>query len=350
MRINQVADPYLRKRIVFAKDPARAKKRLAWIIFIIILLLSLLGYFSPQLLDFMAEKKPFQAQSIPSTQNNATPQPTVSHESPLPTSQPPKIQPPAAYIEPTTVQTAETLFILAQQQLAKAQLTVPEGDNAYETYQKLKPIAPQMAQTLLDAMVDWYGVQGEHYLTQGQLTRPQADNAYDIYTRIKNIAPQHPQAQVLLNQILTQLQARAQQHLADDRLIEPQADNAYATYQEIALIDAQAPQTQALRDEILSRLLTRAERQMQKHHYTTPEHDNAAETYQAILDRMPENKSAQQGLKAIAAKYHQLASRFQQRRRYNNSLKMIERGLQIVPDDAALLQLKQEISQALSKR
>ncbi len=78
-----------------------------------------------------------------------------------------------------------------------------------------------------------------------------------------------------------------------------------------------------------------------------PPGDNARETYQQILAIDPHNEAAKAGLAAIAKTFEQLALKQIQGNALKAALGSIEEGLYTSPDNAALLQLKQQVTTKL---
>ena len=254
-------------------------------------------------------------------------------------------QPVTAPTEPSTdpKETVERLLAKGKKQIARTRLTSPEGDNAYETYQALLKMAPLKAQQVLDGIVDWYFKQGSKYIRKGRLAQPGRGNAYKMYQQLTKIAPEHQSTQTLLSQIKDALNQRGERQLRRNRLTSSKGKNAYATYQEMLTVGADSQSTQRFLETLVKRLLAQAEQQMEKRNYTTPKNDNAAETYQKILKISQDNADAQNGINKIANRYRKLALDNKKLGRYATSLRMIERGLQVAPDDPRLNQLKQEV-------
>jgi hypothetical protein len=260
--------------------------------------------------------------------------------------------PVTAPTEPSTdpKETVERLLAKGKKQIARTRLTSPKGDNAYETYQALLKIAPPKAQQVLDGIIDWYFKQGLRYIREKDwLAQPRRGNAYKMYQKLTKIAPEHQSTETLLSEIKDALNQRGEQQLKRDRLTRPKGNNAYATYQEMLTVGADSQSTQRFLETLVKRLLAQAEQQMEKRYYTTPKDDNAAETYQKILKISQDNAEAQNGINKIANRYRKSALLNKKLGRYTKSLRMIERGLRVAPDDPRLNQLKQEVIEELSR-
>jgi len=93
----------------------------------------------------------------------------------------------------------------------------------------------------------------------------------------------------------------------------------------------------------LKPLFEQAQAQWMSYKLMTPAGDNAYETYQQILAMAPDNAGAQAGLLIIAKRYWKLSTKAIKAGKWTKSLKMIRRGLQVVPAHADLLALKQKV-------
>jgi len=405
MRISQVPDPYLRKRIVVVKASRPIK---TWFLLISLVLFcvgtGLVIYYFPQLKQKFEKSSstPITHQSSSMASDNASQHPKAPEsseevvsalaseeasapentaiESPTPlekqeaihsntetissspmteatepmsaetetveeTTNTPTVDAtePAAETPSVSAATIEKLVTLAQVQLERQRFTSPEGDNAFETYQTLKTLAPQQAQAILEDIVNWYFSQGQDYLTQNRIKQPNRNDAYEMYEILEQIAPEHPNTQQLLADIMTRLTAQATEYLQNKQFIEPQQRNAYRIYQIMQSIAPQNPVSQQLLEAITQELLQHAQQQMANHHYTTPQRDNASDTYKQVLAIDADNLKAQQGLQAIIDKYHRLALKYVNQGNNAASLTMIERGLDVDPQAPKLLQLKQKL-------
>jgi tetratricopeptide (TPR) repeat protein len=88
--------------------------------------------------------------------------------------------------------------------------------------------------------------------------------------------------------------------------------------------------------------LAQAEIRFGQKKYLLPESDSAVFYYYRALQIDADNPAALQGLQKVAARYEQLAREAFAANRYDRGMRLIERGLKVVPDHAGLLQLKKE--------
>jgi hypothetical protein len=92
----------------------------------------------------------------------------------------------------------------------------------------------------------------------------------------------------------------------------------------------------------ITQLLADAEQQMASRRFTAPASSNALSTYQRILELEPGNRAALQGIQNIAAYYRDVAEQSLRRGRPDESLAYIGRGLRATPQNANLLNLRQQ--------
>lgn len=355
-KINWVNDPHLKGKIVFDSPLAPFRK---WLIILLILVVlgGITWYFSPHIAAIVhnnattptktALMAPAPRAVTDLVPDNKPIMPTIQENSGLgiPAVIEAPNSPQVAENDTERQATANKLLEQAETQLTRLRLTSPEGDNAYETYQALLPIAPDQAQTVLDKIIDSYILKGNEYLKENKFTTPTDKNAYSIYQKVVEIDPHNERSKTLLNIMLDALYKRAETQQNQKHFTEPAGDNLYETYQELAQINPNEPKTQALAEQIVKPLLEQAERQMQQQKYTTPEEDNALDSYQEVLALFPKNEEALAGLNQIVEEYYTLAVRSQKRGSKDSTLELIEKGLSIDADNEKLLDLKVTVSQ-----
>jgi serine/threonine-protein kinase PpkA len=221
------------------------------------------------------------------------------------------------------------------------------------------------------------------------------------------------QAQQKRQQELADLLAKATAQFADSKFIQPEEDNALATYQSILALDsrnekarqglqaiaehfekqarsnqkegrliaalvainaglkavpddsnlmklqqavkqnlnkkAQRQHQQRQSDQALERLLAEADQQLADLYLTTPKGNNAYESYQQALKISPHNPRALAGIQHIADRYYELGKANLDNGSFEDSLKLIDRGLQVAANHSALLDLKEEVQRKLEE-
>ncbi len=100
---------------------------------------------------------------------------------------------------------------------------------------------------------------------------------------------------------------------------------------------------QAKREQEIKSLLEKAEVHFKAKRLTTPAGNNAAEAYRQAIKLDAGNEQAQAGLARIAQDYLQQAKLRQSAGAFQESLGLIEKGLTVVPNQAELTQLQEEV-------
>ena len=134
----------------------------------------------------------------------------------------------------------------------------------------------------------------------------------------------------------------AEKAMEANRLMAPEENNAYFFYQEVLKKD---PLNQKAK-EGLARIAVihneNAERALALDQLTTPEEDNAFSHFQQALVVEPGNARAKEGIVKLATRYAELAEQARKSRNREKMREYIDKGLQISPDDARLLEMKIE--------
>ncbi len=253
----------------------------------------------------------------------------------------------AAEAEPVGDNAAQVADLMkkAKRQLARTRLTSPEGDNAYETSQALRKLgATAEADEVENGILTWYHEQAQSYLDKQRLFPPGKSNAYTMYQRMFQIAPNHAQVQALQKTLIDSQQSLVKGRLKAGNIVAPEGESVYEVYQVLASYFPDAKETQKLRDNMIDTLLKRGERQLQQRKFTTPEDDNAYDTYSAILQIEENNAKGLAGLDKVVDEYVRLGRLRMKQGRYDHARTLVERGLQIAPDNEELLKLMESLS------
>ncbi len=99
---------------------------------------------------------------------------------------------------------------------------------------------------------------------------------------------------------------------------------------------------QRLLEARIAGYLTRAEQSIADKRLLTPEDDSAVFYYRQILALQADNAAASAGLLRVAELYRDLAKDAYARFNFPLALSMIERGLEVQPEHAELLQMQRE--------
>ncbi|MCB1918996.1 MAG: hypothetical protein KDJ28_03310 [Candidatus Competibacteraceae bacterium] len=100
----------------------------------------------------------------------------------------------------------------------------------------------------------------------------------------------------------------------------------------------------------ITQLLADAQQQMASRRFTAPASSNALSTYQRVLELEPGNPAALQGIDNIATYYRDVAQQSLRQGRPDESLAYISRGLRAMPQNANLLNLRQQARLAQQQR
>jgi serine/threonine-protein kinase PpkA len=101
-------------------------------------------------------------------------------------------------------------------------------------------------------------------------------------------------------------------------------------------------------EQKIAGLLAKAEKQLAAGSLGAPAGDNCYETYRQIVSLDPSSKAAESLLVKIGGAYHRLAKANQARGQIQNSLVNVGKGLMLVPEDKALLDLQAELKARLA--
>ncbi len=131
--------------------------------------------------------------------------------------------------------------------------------------------------------------------------------------------------------------------------VRPQDKTLLALQEEVQQAQAEVERQRAeaeRRRRQVAELLRQADKQLTAQQLTEPAGNNAWESYRQVLELAPGNGQAEAGLAEIAARYAQRARQHQEAGELEPSLTAIAKGLQVRPQDKALLALQAEVQAA----
>ncbi|MGD9331647.1 MAG: protein kinase [Desulfobacterales bacterium] len=111
-----------------------------------------------------------------------------------------------------------------------------------------------------------------------------------------------------------------------------------------------APAAKPAVDPQIALMLQKARKNLETWNLTEPEDNNAYHYYKEVLKRDPSNRTAWQGIKAIAERYAQLAEREMQRSKNQKALGFITTGLSVDADNRRLWSLKEKINRQIEQQ
>ena len=147
----------------------------------------------------------------------------------------------------------------------------------------------------------------------------------------------HPGLLSLREQVKVRMAEQARQEVEAARRQAEEAERQQARQSE-----------QAKREQEITALLKQADTQMQAKRLIEPPGNNAEATYRQVLKLDAGNAQAQAGLERIAQDYLQQARQRQSTGALQESLRQIDKGLAVVPNQAELLRLREEVRAQLA--
>jgi serine/threonine protein kinase len=195
--------------------------------------------------------------------------------------------------------TLNPLLMQAQTQLANDKLTMPKGDNAYETYQKILFVSPNNAQAKIGLLKI-----AKFYLNEAQRAKAKQKwkNSLEMAQQGLQIRPTDKDLLILVQSVKASISAQAEIRTAQVKQLLKQAE------QNLAISQLQA----------------------------------AYLSYQKVLAIESDNQSAHIGLRQVAKKYVQIAQT--QKGTLSSRLSFINEGLTNFPDHLGLLALKKGLN------
>ena len=191
----------------------------------------------------------------------------------------------------------------------------------------------------------WYEIDklltlGDKALQGYRLSTPPQDNAYYYYHEVLRLHPENEKAKAGLRNVALRYASLAEKEIAKNNY------HAAQDYIDLGLraYDGE-PLLLKLKQEVdtelrIEDLLARADAALAKKRLRTPPNDNAFFYYEKVLELEPGNRLAKRGFRAIAAQYADLAEAHITRYQYKKAQRYIALGLEVQPDDARLLALK----------
>lgn len=196
----------------------------------------------------------------------------------------------------------------------------------------------------------------EQRFASGQLNEPQQDSAEHYFNQVLQVDADNEAALAGLLRVkearIAALLEQGEQRLREGLLTAPADDSAdFYFRQALALDEQHAATLQALQRLLEARIagyLERAEQSIADKRLLLPEDDSAVYYYQQILGWAPGHEQALAGLNRVAMLYRDLANASYRRSDFPAALAMIERGLQVEPENPELLKMRNEHQQLLS--
>ncbi|MGI9304858.1 MAG: lamin tail domain-containing protein, partial [Gammaproteobacteria bacterium] len=193
-----------------------------------------------------------------------------------------------------------------------------------------------------------------HQFDVKRLTLPVGDNAHETYQKVLQLAPEQEEAQSGIGRIKEQYKVwadsavqksdwgRGRKYLEAALAIDPGDNELKSTLQKLNKAQSAAAQRAAQRRQAvrLAALLETATGQLDAQRLVEPPGDNAWETFNSVMEVDANNPRAREGLQTIAARLGSTATIKQREGKLEESLAITEHGLRVAPDHPQLQQLR----------
>ncbi|MBT8071659.1 MAG: protein kinase [Gammaproteobacteria bacterium] len=196
-----------------------------------------------------------------------------------------------------------------------------------------------------------------NYLAQGMLVEPGETNAYAAYQKVLELDPQNITAIQGLDSVLTGLLNEVEQVIltGDLELAGNETLKVASLFPNSRRVnDVQTRIASALRgireQEEVAEFLSVAQQQLDEGKFIEPDGDNALDSYTEVLNRLPDNQAAIDGLTQIAAQFTAQANEALSQQDFAEALRLAGNGLLAAPDNAELLSIQTQSTGQLSAR
>ncbi|MGL4315928.1 MAG: protein kinase domain-containing protein [Pseudomonas sp.] len=206
------------------------------------------------------------------------------------------------------------------------------------------------------AQIDGLLAQAEQRFAAGQLIEPAEDSAEHFFREALRLDDDNDAALLGLERIKAMRIAGfiglAEQRLSEGLLLLPEQDSADYYYRQALALDASDAGAlaglQKVLDARIAQALDKAEQSIADKRLLLPAEDSAVYYYRQILGWAPGHEQATAGLQRVATLYRDLANGAYRRSDFPGALALIERGLEVQPEDPELLKMRDEHQQLLS--
>jgi serine/threonine-protein kinase PpkA len=198
------------------------------------------------------------------------------------------------------------------------------------------------------------------HMSASHYIQPDGENAFQTFNEMLTIDPDNRVALEGLDEIVRHYEQSAQEQqrkgnfaqslsLAEAGLKVQAKNTVLIALRKEAITQLETQRQQRQSDQALEKLLAEADQQLADLYLTTPKGNNAYESYQQVLKISPDNPRALAGIQHIADRYYELGKASLDNGSFEDSLKLIDRGLQVAANHSALLDLKEEVQRKLEE-
>lgn len=260
-------------------------------------------------------------------------------------------------------QQIEALLVEAELRFAAGQLAEPEQDSAEHYFNQVLLLEQSNDAALVGlqrvraARIEVLLNEAEQRFASGQLKEPEQDSAEYFFSQVLRIDPGNSTALGGLQRVrearIGALLVLAEQRLGEGLLTEPARDSADYYYRQALAIDGQHTAVlaglQRLLEARIARFLRLAEQSIADKRLLLPEEDSAVYYYRQILGWSPDNAEALAGIGRVAQLYRDMAAAAYRRGDFPAALAMIQRGLEVEPQNVVLQRMRGEHRKLLSE-
>ena len=240
--------------------------------------------------------------------------------------------------------------------------TVKEAQHAFPDYSLFHEIERELHQSIVemqkDNKVDKLLAKAEEQLASLRLTAPKGDNASETYRMILEISPDNAAAKTGYKRIADRYADLATSHLSKGNetkslaMIEKGLNLDPGNTELLKLKDSitQARKSAEARKGRVTSLLRKADNQFNSMKLVNPVRDNAYEPYSRVLERDPGNQKAKRGIATLTQHFEQRANASLDAGDIDRSMRYVNTGLGINPNNPGLLALKRELDSHYRER
>ncbi len=296
-RINPVADPVLKNRLIIANDPQFSIKKWGMMIVTMAIIIGvfLLGYSFPHFFDvFIGSDQPTkEASTAPGTNTVVT---TLS--TPLPIS--------ATIASP---QSSATTAVKSSSLPATVPTAPPRSPKPVLDSNLVPTSAGTPISTTAPPSTALSSKPEIAVVTPAPIAPTSSASTPVVSTpevQPKAILTAEISPPKITNYSVSDLLARAQEQLSKQRFTSPKGDNAYETYQALAKLDTD--KANSLLDMVVNWYVEQGQEFIKKGKITQPKNTNAYEMYQKLKEMAPTHPQTEQLWEAILAKLKELTT------------------------------------------
>lgn len=210
------------------------------------------------------------------------------------------------------------------------------------------PIPAPQSEPELAQDIEILLTQAEKALASNRLLFPKDDSAYSYYQRIAELDPQSKIVQDGIRKIVGRYAKYAKQSIDSDAFTEAteQIKKGLRVDGDSAKLLSLQQSLQLRKTRYIAEKLHLAQQAFGRDKLTSPASTSAQHYYNQIKEVDSNNHAAQTGLYAIGDRYTELATEAYINLNLNRTQRLIQKGLQVVPDHHGLLGLKKDLTRS----